>query len=119
MGGQHSEGCKCDMCQGKTCGMCSMGGGCMGKHNCWYHVIRWILGVAILLIVFSFGIMIGELKGELSNSGYRMMRSYDGGYDQAYPMMRAGQNVQNGQSGTAGNQVQTAPSTQSVPSTNK
>jgi hypothetical protein len=118
MGGQHPEGCKCDVCQGKTCGMCGMGGGYMGRHSCWYHVIRWILGLAIILIVFSFGVMIGELKGELSNSGYRMMRSYNGGYGQAYPM-RGGQDVQNVQGFSAGNQSQTAPSAQVVPTTNK
>jgi hypothetical protein len=108
MGGQHPEECKCPMCQGKMCGA----GGCgYGKHNCWYHVVRWILGIAIIVIVFCFGMMIGELKGALTrDSGYRMMHvsSYGGGYGRAYPMT---QNVP----GMMGGRTQAAPSTQVAP----
>jgi len=95
---QHADGSKCSMC-----GMCGMGGGCFG-HSCWHHVIRWILGIAIIIIVFCFGVMIGQLKGAFESSGYRMMRTsyYGGGYGNAYPMMQ-------GQNGYA------APATQSVP----
>jgi len=88
MGGQHPEGCKCGMCQGNTCGM---GGGCCGcKHGCWHRVIRCVLGMVIILIVFAFGIMIGELKGEL-NASYRTTRmSSFGDYGRAYPTMQDG-----------------------------
>jgi len=97
MGGQHSEGCKCPMCQGKMCGM----GGCgCFHHGGWHRIIRAILSLAIIIIVFCFGVMIGELKGALmrESSGYRMMRTsyYGGGY--AYPMM-----------GGTGGRSQTAP----------
>ena len=70
--------------------MCGMGGGCFG-HSCWHHVIRWILGIAIIIIVFCFGVMIGQLKGAFESSGYRMMRRsyYGGGYGMSYPMMQA------------------------------
>ncbi len=113
MGMQHPEGCKCPMCQGKMCGMC---GGCYG-HSCWHHVIRWILGIAIIVIVFSFGIMIGELKASFTEGfGYPMMRvsSYGGGYGAAYPMM---QNGYNGYGyGMMGGWQQTAPAAQTAPS---
>jgi len=110
-GGQHLEGCKCGMCQGKTCGT---GGGCWGKYSCWYHIIRWILGIVIIVIVFCFGMMIGQLKGELGrSSGYRMMRTSSyGNYGRAYPMM---QNGQGGMMGGATGRSQTAPSAQSAP----
>ena len=77
---------KGQVCEGKTCGM----GGCCCGHGGWYRVIRWVLGIAIIMIVFCFGMMIGQLKGELG-SGRRMMRmpSY-GGYGRAYPMMQNG-----------------------------
>ena len=102
MGGQCAQGCKCGMCQGKTCGM---GGGCWLGHSCWYRVIRCVLGIAIILIVFGFGVMIGQLRGELAGSGRRMMNSYGGGYGRAYPMM------QSGQGGTTAIPSQAAPAT--------
>ena len=86
MGGQHSEGCKCGMCQGNAGGM---GGGCCGcKHGCWHRVIRCVLGIVIIFIVFAFGIMIGELKGEL-NASYRTTRmSSYGSYGRMQPVMQ-------------------------------
>jgi len=101
MGGKCPEGCTCPMCQGKMCGM----GGCCSGRGCWYRAIRWIIGIAIILIVFCFGMMIGELKGEFGR-GYRMMHAPYYGGGSAYPMM------QNWQSGAAG-QSQTAPATPS------
>lgn len=98
MGMQHPEGCRCGMCQGKMCGMggCGMCSG--GKCHPMFHVLRWVLGIIILIFVFSAGIMIGELKGALEATyGRNMMRTpYYGGY--AYPMMQnygaqAGQQV--------------------------
>lgn len=70
------------------CGGCGCWG--MQNHVCWRHVVRLILGIVILLIVFSFGVMIGELRGSLeSNFGYRMMGyQYGGGYGRMYPMMQ-------------------------------
>lgn len=113
MGGQHPEGCKCGICQGKMCGM---GVCCSGKYGCWYHVIRWILGIVIILMVFAFGVMIGQLREELQSSGYRMMRTsyYGGGY--AYPTT---QNGYNGMMGGVTGRLQTAPSTQSAPAANQ
>lgn len=69
----------CGMCQGRMCGM---GGGCG------YHIIRWILGIAIIVIVFTLGVKLGEFKGTLESNGYRMMRASSyGDYGRAYPMM--------------------------------
>lgn len=96
---QGGEGCNCPMCHGKMCGGWGMHG-----HSCWYHVVRWILGIAIIMIVFSCGVMIGELKGAFeSRFGYQMMGAgyqYGGGYGRAYPMMQNWTNT-GGQSGAA------------------
>ncbi len=99
---------KGQVCEGKTCSTCGMGCCCFG-HGGWYRVIRWILGIAVIIIVFCFGMMIGELKGALVGRGsgdYRMMHTsyYGGGYGRAIPMM------QNGSGGTTG-----APSTKVAP----
>ena len=112
MGGQRSEECKGGMCQGKMCGM---GGGCCFGHGGWYRVIRAILGIAIIVIVFCFGVMIGELKGALirETSGYRMMGNY-GSYGRMYPMMQNGQ-----QGGVMRGDTQTVPATGAAPSANQ
>lgn len=106
MGGPRPEECRGPMCQGKMCGM----GGCCSGHGCWRRAIRLVLGIAIIVIVFCFGVMVGELKGALirETSGYRMMGGY-GGYSRAYPMM---QNSQGG--ATGGLPVRVAPTTPSV-----
>ncbi len=103
--GKHPEGCKCWACQGKA------GGGWYSqRHSGWYHLVRWILGIAVIVIVFMFGMMIGQLKGELAGSGRRMMRApYSGGYGRAYPMVQGGQ-------GAAGVRPQAAPSAPSTQS---
>ena len=79
--------------KGKVCegGSCGMGGCCSAmKGSCWYHVVRWVLGIAIIVIVFSLGVKVGEFKATFgSGYGRHMMHaSYGGGY--AYPMMQNG-----------------------------
>ncbi|MCX6716805.1 MAG: hypothetical protein NTV72_02700 [Candidatus Taylorbacteria bacterium] len=67
---------------GKTCGF-----GCChdGQHNWHYHLLRWVVGIAIIVIVFCAGVKIGELKssleGNYGGSYSRHSRSY------AQPMM--------------------------------
>jgi hypothetical protein len=82
------EQMKGQVCEGKTCEM----GGCCSGRGCWHRAIRLILGIAIIVIVFCFGVMVGELKGALirETSGYRMMGNYGGGYGRAYPMTQNG-----------------------------
>jgi len=61
---------------------------CDGKHN----VARWILGIAILVFVFSMGFSLGKFKMAVrqqwgsSDYGYGMYPSmmYRGGYSQPY-----------------------------------
>lgn len=55
---------------------------CFYGHGHKYFLVRWILGIIILAIVFSIGMMAGELKGYL-RSGY----GYDG-YGGHFRMMR-------------------------------
>lgn len=57
----------CDTCgsgYGKCgqCGnMCGFGGG---------YIVRWILGILIIVWIFSIGMRFGELKANLEESGY-------------------------------------------------
>jgi hypothetical protein len=71
-----------------TCGnWCCKWKGCgSGRH----FLIRWLLGLAILAIVFAVGVKIGEFKQEMRGTygdrfgrhgfyGYRMMGGYGSG----------------------------------------
>ena len=33
-----------------------------------FHILRWILGLIIIFMIFSFGVRIGEFKNELENN---------------------------------------------------
>ena len=74
-GPQYWHGCRCGACQS-------------------HRVLRWILGVVILLVVFWLGMMAGGMRGHFgSRAGYGrqpypMMRSYN--YGTAPRMMGAG-----------------------------
>ncbi len=78
---QHGQ-CMCDMCKGGMMGM-------YGGHRRW-HLLRWILGLVVLWMTFSFGVNFGEFKASIENGGsyygYGHMRTYGGmpmmyGYD--------------------------------------
>jgi hypothetical protein len=60
-----------------TCGMCGGCSHCHGGHHR-FHLLRWVLGLVIILMVFSFGVQIGEFKSAFENgqgySGGHMMR---------------------------------------------
>ena len=49
-------GCNMGMMNGCACG-------CGGHHRA--HIARFVLGLVLLIIVFCFGMNIGELRGEL------------------------------------------------------
>jgi len=53
---QHCEDC---------CGHCHTHG--MGGK---YHLLRWVLGIAIIIIVFWLGFKLGEFKGYFDDYGY-------------------------------------------------
>jgi hypothetical protein len=95
----HEEG---GMCEGGSCERCSdeeccgghgmgYGGHGMGCQQMYgmhcggrYHILRWVLGIAILAIVFGAGIKLGEFKE-------RMPGIYgNGGYNTGYNMMQRG-----------------------------
>lgn len=64
------------------CNNCCNAGNCVeGRNNCGHHrffLFRLALGIIILVIVFSVGVKMGELKGMFDNDyrdGY-MMRGY-------------------------------------------
>lgn len=81
-----------ETCEGGCCGMgcegyeghdmgCGhmYGMGCRGRH----HLLRWVLGIAILAFVFGAGIKLGELKE-------RMAGVYESNYGGGYNMMQRG-----------------------------
>ena len=85
---KHSEECDCHACKGqKMCGRCC-GGHCCGGGR--HLLLRWLLGLLILVIVFWLGLKIGEFKGVFGGYGGnysgmpRHMRSFN------KPMMRSG-----------------------------
>ena len=69
-----------------------MMGGCytMSQH----HILRKVLMIILLIVIFSIGVCLGELKSEIRESryqGYRMMGNwnYDNG-NYGYGMMNKG-----------------------------
>lgn len=69
---QHTEGCRCGG------GMWPKGGyGCF-QHHWSYHILRWFLGIVIIVFVFWFGIKVGEIKSVLETGrgagSHQMMR---------------------------------------------
>ncbi len=75
------------MCQGHHM-FGSMCPGCYGRKH---YILRWFLGIVILLIAFSFGVKVGEVKSLLGNNSYipAMMKGYwNNGYQGQYYMMQ-------------------------------
>ncbi len=78
---------KNNMAQGGTC-ECGHGACCSCSsghyHGFGWGLLRVIIGLIVLGLVFSFGIMVGQFKAYVNGfgggHGFRMMRSYD-----AYP----------------------------------
>jgi len=97
---EETKGKSYENCCGDCCSMGYMHG--MGGK---YHLLRWMLGLAIIIIVFWVGFKLGEFKGYFEDYGYgkgfgRGMMNYSGqdrnGYFQirqyknqtpGYPMM--------------------------------
>ncbi len=91
----HPEGCRCFQCR---CGTdCKCGHGWHGHRH---FLLRFLVGIIILVIVFAVGVKLGELKssfghGHYSGGRHYMMQPYGtmpqfyyyGGYGQAYPPM--------------------------------
>ena len=75
--------CEGGKCNGGECGSCNHG--CMMGHGCcgWNkrHMIKKIIMIVLLIVVFCFGIQVGELKSAMRyDRGVRMMGwGYDGG----------------------------------------
>ena|SRR3989344_5328831 len=59
---KEESGKKCELCNG--CG----GGHCLG-HWHWHTLLRWVLGLVIIVMVFKLGIKVGELKSLIMGSG--------------------------------------------------
>jgi hypothetical protein len=70
-------------------GMCCGGMNGCGGHHMGFHILRWVLGIIIILMVFSFGVQIGEFKSAFESGQYgsRGMMRYNYGYQQPVQMM--------------------------------
>lgn len=77
------------MCQNCAGGMCGPSSACCECHSGRHSIFRWVLGLVIILIVFSLGFKLGELNILVGGrSGYGMMQ---GGYpDSRFFMMSPG-----------------------------
>ena len=72
-GMEHNHnGNNCMFCHGhhcEKCGMCSHCGGfcphCGGRHM----ILRWIVGIIILVLVFWMGVKVGELRQVMYSGG--------------------------------------------------
>ena len=51
-----------------------------------YYLLRWFLGLLIIILVFCVGVQLGELRGYLESAGY-LPQSYHGGYGDYGRMM--------------------------------
>jgi hypothetical protein len=80
-GMNHGQGC--------TCGMC--GGYYTNGHRMGITLLRWLLGIIVILMVFSLGVSIGEFKGEVMGGG--MMYRHNMMYGNEMPMMVTGSAV--------------------------
>lgn len=60
---------KCDKCSGGRWGKCGDKHSCGCGHSFVYHGLRWLFAIIIIVIVFSVGIKVGELKGLVERSG--------------------------------------------------
>ena len=70
-----------------SCGQEAVGGSnCCGQGHHRHFLLRMILGIVILMIVFSVGVKIGEFKGEFENNGFGGYRMMHGQYQNSYPM---------------------------------
>ncbi len=73
--------------KGKVCEDCSCHSGWYcGQGSMWFHIARWILGIIIIVMIFCLGIKVGEIKGQLEESGWNSHHYMDmNGYNR--PMM--------------------------------
>ena len=72
-----------------SCGQEGMGGSnCCGQSHHRHFLLRMLLGIAIIMIVFSVGVKIGEFKGMFDNEGFGGYRMMHGQYQNQnyYPM---------------------------------
>ncbi|MEK7195305.1 MAG: hypothetical protein AAB655_01265 [Patescibacteria group bacterium] len=79
---KKDEGQKCPVCHGMHGHLGCWGYGGHGRH----FLLRIIIMLAIIALVFSVGVKLGELKSYFGGGYYGnlMMRGYGGNFDQYY-----------------------------------
>lgn len=78
----EKENNMCDVC-GSGSGRCGSCGNMCGFGGS--HILRWVLGILIIVWVFSIGMKFGEIKAYLDQAGYG--RGYN---HRTYPMPMMG-----------------------------
>ncbi len=72
--------CRCSNMRGSMCGWCT------GRKH---HVLKWVLGLVIVMTAFWAGVKLGEIKERLEMAWYPylhpMMRGWYGMYDRSNP----------------------------------
>ena len=76
-----------------------------------YYLLRWFLGLLIIILVFSVGVQLGEIRGYLGSDGYWPHGSYGnyGGFGRMPMMYYNNQNNPNWPWGMMGGNYQVAP----------
>lgn len=78
-----------EMNKGQQQGMCSCGMCMYHRRHMGVFILRWLLGIVILLVVFWVGIQIGEFKAEV-RQGYGMSSMHEMGMGSGNDMMHGG-----------------------------
>lgn len=83
---EHCKKNECGQCEGGMAAVCGMNR-CGGHHG--MTLLRWFLGLMIIVMVFCLGVKIGEYKQafEGGDSGYGYSSRMMGGYGYDRPMM--------------------------------
>lgn len=84
--------------ENNMCEVCGSGAGKCGRcgNMCGFggnHILRWVLGILIIVWVFSIGMKFGEIKAYLDQAGYGRGNHM---YYRAMPMMGGGAGWQTG-----------------------
>jgi hypothetical protein len=59
-------------------------------HNVLYHAARWVLAIVVIMMVFSLGVQVGELKNVVEGGSFGNHSGMMEGYNTRFMMLNAG-----------------------------